>query len=131
MKLSEFKENIIKQFGEKGWKQLEKTEEYLVYSSNEKQQNLSVKLSGTQIKYIDNPSEELQLEAIKNNVRNLQYIDNPTKKVQLEAVKRNPLYIQYINNPSEKILLKALEELESIGDVVYLLKYIENDLKEE
>ena len=109
MKLSEFKENIIKQFGEKGWKQLEKTEEYLVYSSNEKQQNLSVQLSGTQIKYIDNPSEELQLE----------------------AVKRNPLYIQYINNPSEKILLKALEELESIGDVVYLLKYIENDLKEE
>ena len=58
MKLSEFKENIIKQFGEKGWKQLEKTEEYLVYSSNEKQQNLSVQLSGTQIKYIDNPSEE-------------------------------------------------------------------------
>jgi hypothetical protein len=55
------------------------------------------------IKYINKPSEKVQLEAVKQNGYAIQYIDNPTEKVQLEAVKRDVNAIQFIKNPSEKV----------------------------
>lgn len=131
MKLSEFKEIIITQFGEKGWKQLKNTYGYEVYIATNNQQNLLVQNNGTDIRYINNPSEELQLIAIENNLKNFQYIDKPSEKIKIEAVNRNPSYIQYIKNPSDEILLKFLEGIEYVGEMVNFLKYIENDLRGE
>jgi hypothetical protein len=43
-----------------------------------------VKISPHYIKYIDDPSEEVQLEVLKDNWLNFMFIKNPTKIVQEE-----------------------------------------------
>src|SRR5574344_1845703 len=65
------------------------------------------KNSSNKLKFIKNPSEEVQLEAVKQNGLAIQYIVNPSEEVQLEAVKQNGLAIQYIDNPSEEAQLLA------------------------
>lgn len=62
------------------------------------------------VKYISNPSINIQREAIKNHVHYLQFIKNPALEVQLEAVKRDGCVIKFIKNPSEKVQLKAVED---------------------
>ena len=153
MKLSEFKEHIINKYDEKAWKNYENTYGYSVYLSTEEKQKEIVQKDGTCIKYINNPSEDIQLEAVKNEAFSLEYIDNPSKKVKIEAIERNPYAIQYISNPSEKLQLLAVkknplsileiknptekviqEAAKGINwsiDSMYLLRHLENDLKEE
>ena len=62
---------------------------------------------GDLIKFIDNPSEELQLAAVRSNSYSIQYIKNPSEKVQLAAVEQDPRFIQYIKNPTEKVIQLA------------------------
>lgn len=111
MKLSEFKEIILKKFGEKGWEEFKNSTEYLTYNATEKK----------------------VLEKIKNNNENIRYINNPTEEMQLEVMKRsNPFYfIQLINKPTEKVLQEAINRADTIEDYKYILKHIENDLKEK
>lgn len=109
MKLSELKEIILKQFGEKGWEELKRTISYGIYNS----------------------SEEEQLKAIKRSFSNFNYIKNPTEEMQLEAIKARHYLIDYMCNPSDKVLRKVIERVENVYDVVSLFKHIENDLNEE
>ena len=65
----------------------------------------------TSIKYIEDPSEELQLAAIANWRKAqgsviIAHIQNPTEKAQLAAIEQNPYILKYINNPTDKV--KAL-----------------------
>jgi len=66
-----------------------------------------IKQNGWVIQFIDNPSEEMQLEAVKENGYALYYIKNPSEKVKLEAVKQNGYVIKYIDSPSEEMKLIA------------------------
>ena len=111
MKLSEFKEIILRKFGEKGWEEFKKSTEYLTYNAPEKE----------------------VLEKIKNKNDDIRYINNPTEEMQLEVMKRsNPFYyIQLINKPTEKVLQEAINRADTIEDYKYILKHIENDLKEK
>ena len=111
MKLSEFKEIILRNFGEKGWEEFKNSTEYLTYIATEKK----------------------VLEKIKNNNDDIRYINNPTEEMQLEVMKRsNPFYfIQLINKPTEKVLQEAINRADTIEDYKYILKHIENDLDEK
>ena len=61
------------------------------------------------IKFIDNPSEELQLMAVGKDTHLIQYIDNPSEEVQMIAVTKNGILIGNIVNPSEQVQLAAIE----------------------
>ena len=58
---------------------------------------------GAAIKYIKDPTEEMQLEAVKEEPFAILYIKEPSEEVQLEAVKREYLAIDFIKNPTEKV----------------------------
>ena len=59
--------------------------------------------SGYIIKYIKNPSEEIQIEAVRKNGYAIRFIKNPSEEIQIEAVKENGYAIEYIKNPTEKV----------------------------
>ena len=59
--------------------------------------------NGKLIKFIDNPSEEVQLAAVKKNPYSIQFIKNPSERLQLAAVEQDPYSILYIENPTEKV----------------------------
>ena len=65
---------------------------------------------GELIRFIDNPSEEVQLAAVKENPHSIKYIKNPSQEVQLAAVEKNPYSIRYIKNPTQKVQLAAVEK---------------------
>ena len=111
MKLSEFKEIVLRKFGEKGWEEFKNSSEYLTYNATEKK----------------------VLEKIKNDNENIRFINNPTEEMQLEVMKRsNPFYyIQLINIPTKKVLQEAINRADTIHDYKYILKHIENDLNEK
>jgi hypothetical protein len=69
-----------------------------------------VRIDGTMIAFIDNPSEEIQKEAVIQSPQSIQYIQNPTEKVQMRAVTKNGFLIKYIENPSENVQLYAIEK---------------------
>lgn len=151
MKLSEVKEKIIKEYGHERWKTFINEIEYKINTVSEKEQIelvkyrdyymryiinpskelqlLSVQKDGYNIQYIKDPSEEIQLEAVKENGYAIECIDDPNEEVQLEAVKEVIRAIQYIKNPTEKVLQYVLEQ--DSFEMLYLLRYIENDLKKE
>lgn len=64
---------------------------------------------GDAIKYIENPSEEVQLAAVHKNANAIKYIKNPSEEVQLVAVTQDGWVIQHIENPSDRV--KVLAEL--------------------
>lgn len=70
-----------------------------------------LKNDGYAIKFIANPTEELQIEAVKRNGYLIKYIDNPSEEVQLIAVKNNGYAIQFIENPSEEVQLEAVKKI--------------------
>lgn len=98
------------------------------------------------IKFIKDPSEEVQLEAVRQNGRVIQLIKNPSKEVQLEAVKHDGYAIQYIENPSEELQLEAVRQhcssievikdpsekvqLEAVRENGYNIYYIKNPSEE-
>ena len=65
MKLSELKEIIIRQIGSEEWEKLKNSYEYKVYSSNEEEQLEILKRNPYTIKFINNPTEKMQLDVIK------------------------------------------------------------------
>lgn len=68
-----------------------------------------VKIPGY-IKFIDNPSEEIQLAAVKRHPESIQDIQNPTEKVQLFVVQKNGMLISGIDNPSKEVQLAAIKQ---------------------
>lgn len=92
-------------------------------------QKISIMNDPISIKYIENPSEELQLMAIELNYNVYKYINNPTKEVSaLFAVSKNPYNIQYISNPSERVQLAAVKQK---GDSIQFIKEPTNDVQLE
>jgi hypothetical protein len=62
------------------------------------------------IKYINNPSEAVQLAAVKRDPFSIYWI-NATEKVQLAAIDISPSCIAFIKNQTEKTKLKAIERI--------------------
>jgi len=91
---------------------------------SEENQILKVKEDFNNIKYIDNPSEKVQLEFVREYPQFLDIIIEkgiiPSEQVQLEAVKRNLWAIKYINNPSEQVQLEAVKQ--NIKSIFYIEK---------
>lgn len=110
MKISKLKEIILRKFGEKGWEEFKESYEYLIYNATEKKVLEKIKYDNNNIRYLNKPTEEMQLEAIKGD---LYY------------------YIQLIANPTEKVLQEVINKVDAIHDYTKILKHIENDLNEE
>ena len=68
-----------------------------------------IKEEACKIKFIDNPTKEMQFKAIEKNSWIIQFIKNPTEKVQLRVVKQNGIAIYFINNPTEQGQLDVLK----------------------
>ena len=58
--------------------------------------------------------------AIEEHYSNILFIKNPTEKVQLTAIDYNPRAIRSISNPCDAAIIKAL------NDDFYLIQYINN-----
>jgi len=72
----------------------------------------------TLLRFISNPSEELQLKAVKQYGRAIALIKDPSEQVQLEAIETYALSIRYIKSPSEKAQLKAVNKnINAIVDI--------------
>jgi hypothetical protein len=73
------------------------------------------------IKWIANPSKEVQIAAVKANGMALEHIINkgivPSESVQIAAVKKTPEAIHLIANPSETVIMASPE-----AGVNYLMK---------
>jgi hypothetical protein len=60
------------------------------------------------IRFIDNPDEDIQLKVLKKFPDFIKYIENPTINAQLFAINKNPFLIDYIKNPSKEIIDAAI-----------------------
>lgn len=111
------------------------TIEYMANPSPELQM-LAAKANYKLIKYVENPSLDLQQEVVMANPFNIQYITNaseeikdlafqksngvfpyiknPTLKMQQQAVEENPYHIMYIDNPSPEMQLSAVQRLPGV-----------------
>ena len=92
-----------------------------INSLSEKDQISMVQHKPSNIKYIKDPSEAVQLAAIECSWGDvIRYIKNPSEKAQLAAVEKNDWFIKYPKNPSEAVKLAAVK---TTGDAI---EYIEN-----
>lgn len=88
--------------------------------------------SWTEIKKIENPTEEQQLEAVKLNWYAISLIENPTPAVQKAAFAQNVQTILYVkNNLCEdlKVALNSLDEaalLNAVNGDPNILKFVTN-----
>jgi hypothetical protein len=66
--------------------------------------------------------------AVKENPFSIRYIQNPSERVQLMTVKENPFSIYYIENPSERVQLTAVESKNHswLSEPGWVKKYIKN-----
>jgi hypothetical protein len=71
-----------------------------------------VAYDGFKIRYIDNPSEAVQLAAVSQigYANAIGSINKPTEKVQLVAVNQHGSSILFIDNPSEAVQLAAVKQ---------------------
>ena len=70
----------------------------------------AVKHEGLAIRYVQNPSDALQMIAVKQNGKAIRFIKNPSEEAQIAAVKQDGWAIQYINNPSEAMQMTAVKQ---------------------
>lgn len=49
------------------------------------------------------------MEAIKENNYNIYYIENPSEEVQLESVRRDAYSLRLIKNPTDKVRIEAVK----------------------
>ena len=73
--------------------------EIIFFMNNIKNKQKLIKIishSPLYIKYIENPSEEVQLAAVKEDPYVIRFIKNPTENVKLQAVKQSPFLFNRI-----------------------------------
>lgn len=133
MKLSEFKKIIKEEYGSEAWEKIENSYIYTLNTATEEKQLEAIKKRGVNIQYINNPSEKLQLVAVKQDGYAIQFIHNPSEKVQLEAVRQTRYAITDTNSPTDKVIKEVIKKtpINDFYEFLYLLRYIENDLKED
>jgi len=83
----------------------------LRYIDNEEVREALIEHDPHNIKYINDPSEALQIAAVEQNGCAIRYIKNPSGSLQLLAVKHNGYAIEYIKNPSEAVQLAAMASI--------------------
>lgn len=90
---------------------LENNPEYIneINEVDEKLRLFIVKNNGNNIKYIKNPSREVQKQAITNTPLCVKYIENVDEEVGIICVKSLWNSLELINNPSEKIVKEAIK----------------------
>ena len=69
-----------------------------------------LKIDGQVIRFIKNPTLEMQLEAVKQNGWAIEFIKRPILKVQLAAVKEDGRAIQFIKKPTIEMQLTAVKQ---------------------
>lgn len=65
----------------------------------------AVSSNGHTIKYINNPSEELQLIAVNTTGRSIAHIPTPSDAVQIAAIITDPFAIHLIHKPCIQAML--------------------------
>lgn len=63
------------------------------------------------IQFIKNPSETVQLAAINKWSYSIQHIKNPSEAAQIKAIRYTPYAIGLIKKPSEKVQIEAVKSL--------------------
>ncbi len=76
------------------------------------------------LKYIDNPTREMQELAIDNNARAIQFINNPTEDMMIKAIKDGWINLEYIKNPNDTLIKLA------INQAGWAIKYVNNPSEE-
>ena len=93
-----------------------------VNTLNENKQKFLIKKQGKYIRFIDEPSEQLQLAAVEQEGAAIKHIIDkgitPSEQVQLAAVKQNAGAIDLIENPSENVQLAAVQQY---GGVIFYI----------
>ena len=87
--------------------------------SNEEKLN-RINSNPSLIKYVNNPSIELQIAAVKSDPTLISIIEDPDEKVQLIVYKKDPACLEYVEFVNEKLQVKAIKE------DAYNLTYIKN-----
>lgn len=109
MKLSELKETVIAIRGKEEWEYFKETYGYKVYIATEEEQLVLIKQNPFAIKFINNPSEKLQLKSVKHE--------------DIDILCSN----HCINNPTDEVLKYLIKNNYSLEMLRYLLRYIEKD----
>ncbi len=93
---------------------------YIANPSEELQERAVRASYGDAIRWIKNPSEYVQMTAVQLNGNTLKYIDNPSNTIISHAVRSNSDAIRWVDNPSEELQWLAVKEYPMI------MKYIKN-----
>jgi hypothetical protein len=88
---------------------------------------LAVRQDGWAIRFINDPSEAVQLEAVRQNGYAIKYIKDPSETVKLEAVSRDGWAIRFIKDPSERVQLEAARQN---GWVIQFIQFIKDPSEE-
>lgn len=93
---------------------------YIPNPSEELQQTAVRASYGDAIQWIKNPSEDVQITAVQLNGNTLKYIDNPSNTIISHAVRSDGEAIRWVDNPSEQLQWLA------VRDYPMNMKYIKN-----
>ena len=80
----------------------------------------ALQCNGDIIRYVVNPTTEMQMMSIEKNPKNIMYIENPAETVQLSVVERNANNIQYIDKPTMAVQKRAV--MKSPHSIHYIRK---------
>lgn len=91
-------------------KTLEKFHDYIKYFDDLSLElpEVSIGRNGRMIKYVKDPSLDLQLIALRQTYEAYNYINNPHPIVTELAIAMNGLFIKHIENPSERLMMIAI-----------------------
>ncbi len=68
-------------------------------------------ISANVLKYMDNPSLDIQYAAVdKWGVSVIKRIKNPSEEIQLAVVNSNGRMIQYIDNPTNDVVISSIKQ---------------------
>lgn len=62
------------------------------------------------IRYMSNPSTDVQLQAVKRDPYAIKYIDRPSEQIQAYAVEQDGLVISEIDDPSDYVKMLAVKQ---------------------
>lgn len=79
-----------------------------------------VSLHPWKIKYIENPSEQVQIQAVKSDGKSIYCIDKPSLAVQVAAVRERGTALQMMDDPPDEVIFEALK------NTGWALEFIDN-----
>lgn len=99
-----------------------------VTKQSEEMKRMAVESGLTRLNYLKEPvSDELKLIALNKDGKAIRYIDNPTEEMQLLAVKEYGTYIDEILRkdikPSERVLLASVQHYDADDVIEQMVKY--------